>query len=55
MDQWKRSDLMRNGPSIFLLGTKDDFDPRRTRMLMQDAFNADDNGTFSLRLIQFLE
>jgi len=41
---------------VFLPGTKDDFDPRRIRMLMQDAFDAvDDNGTFSLRLIQFLE
>jgi len=44
----------------FLVETKDDFNPRQTRMLMQDAFDDnddddDDNGTFSLRLIQFLE
>jgi len=46
---------------MYLVETKDDFDPRQTRMLMQDAFDDndddddDDNGTFSLRLIQFLE
>lgn len=43
---------------MFFVETKDDFDPRQTRMLMQDAFDDDDdndNGTFSLRLIQFLE
>jgi hypothetical protein len=42
---------------MFLAETKDDFDPRQTCMLMQDAFDDDDddNGTFSLRLIQFLE
>lgn len=45
---------LRESIRVFLSATKDDFDPRQTRMLMQDTFD-DDNRTFSLRLLQFLE